>query len=144
MFPSYKLLRTLSEACWLPLPLFHSPPVDFSDCCCCCSLETTQVGAKIVFATYANRPVQWAKSNIGSRRSRKSCPQPFSFGDSEMREVGRAKFPAQLCEAARTILIFTSNKTRTPFLCHENCTARHVSGETEIGLTLRKARDSIA
>lgn len=48
--------------------------------------------------------------------------------------MGHAKFPAQLCEAARTIPIFTSNRTRTPFLCHENCTARHVSGETEIGL----------
>ena len=50
---------------------------------------------------------------------------------------------AQLCEAARTIPIFTSNRTGTPFLWHKNYTARHVSGGTEIGLTLRKARDSI-
>ena len=141
--------------------IMHQLLIFFDSCCCC--LDTKQRWRKNCFG-HANRPVQWTKSNIGSRRSRKSCPQ-FSFGDAWSGTCGTCKFSAlqcfgdmscrhvvsqrasiataQLCEAARTIPIFTSNRTGTPFLWHKNYTARHVSGRTEIGLTLRKARDSL-
>ncbi len=76
------------------IPFFMHQLLIFFDSCCCC-LDTKQRWRKNCFG-HANRPVQWTKSNIGSRRRRKSCPQ-FSFGDAWSGTCGTCKFSTLQC-----------------------------------------------